>query len=844
MSDDATPTDFNFPGTPYDVQQQLMTAMYETMTNGRIGLFESPTGTGKTLSIICSTLTWLKNNRAPPSTNPNSKSPEPEDPDEPSWVVDQTAHRHATSAADYLRQRARAYRSLVKNTTLFASPYVSSRLAAQPGGKRPRGRRLNQPNADRDLDDLFADLDGPDTTNVPARPTAISAWSRTNEDKPRTVRIIFATRTHSQLAQFVQELQKTSFNPPSLAEANAQLKAQSFASDGEPEETALQNTPFSVVLFGSRKQTCVNDEVRNLGTASAISERCHELTERTETGGGKRKRNHAGCVYHDAETERVLSDRLLIGAHEIEDVSRMGKELGACPYFAMRSVMADGQVEVIGAPYSAVLHKGTRESVGITVDEDTIVVFDEGHNVTAAVRELHSCVISGHGLRATIDALKGYMNRYEGRFTTSNLFKLRQVVTVAEGFADILSKGKVERVLCGADLVFEAGVDNVNLFDLVAYMKEARLSKKLRGFIVEDVRDNKLSPEVKLNQERKAKQSIASFERLIECVCECGNFGRVAIYPAAAGGSGKEGGMTEPSGRLKYFVIEAGQLFASSMSKARCILFVGGTLSPRRAITDQLLGDMGRGKVVEFECDHVVPSENVMTRICANGPSGLELEFTYRKRKSNPMIDELGRAIEQCVHKVIGGVVVFFSSYDLMGTVVQRWKQSGQFTKINSAKPIFMERRSEDNFQDYQRLVMTDKRKAAILFAVMGGKLSEGINFCDDLGRMVIVVGMPFGNALQLETAEVLKTFKDGAERNEYLENESITVVNQCIGRAVRHATDYATIVLLDRRFTRPRVMQKLPAFIRRQLACVQSFNVLQTHITQFFTHHNHNTDI
>lgn len=50
-----------FPFEPYDTQKDYMRDVIECLNNGKHALLESPTGTGKTLSLLCSALGWLQN---------------------------------------------------------------------------------------------------------------------------------------------------------------------------------------------------------------------------------------------------------------------------------------------------------------------------------------------------------------------------------------------------------------------------------------------------------------------------------------------------------------------------------------------------------------------------------------------------------------------------------------------------------------------------------------------------------------------------------------------------------------------------------------------------------------
>jgi len=126
------------------------------------------------------------------------------------------------------------------------------------------------------------------------------------------------------------------------------------------------------------------------------------------------------------------------------------------------------------------------------------------------------------------------------------------------------------------------------------------------------------------------------------------------------------------------------------------------------------------------------------------GPTGKELEFTFQKRNQLDTMDELGRVIFNLTQIVPAGIVCFFPSYAYEKQVLSRWQLTGQLEKIHQNKVVFREPKSaaqvDSVLSEYSALCReakstSGKASGALLSSVVGGKMSEGINFSDELAR-------------------------------------------------------------------------------------------------------------
>nr|XP_053777054.1 ATP-dependent DNA helicase DDX11 isoform X3 [Desmodus rotundus] len=851
---------FPFPFTPYSIQKDFMAELYQVLEAGKIGIFESPTGTGKSLSLICGALTWLRDfeqkkhqeearlletgtaplhdgKEHPPFISSSCREP----PDtlrpagEPDWVTQFVQKKEERDLVDRLKkeqirrkQREERLLQLRHNTQL---KYAAKR------------ERLEEEETERLLrlsKDILAagtEAEPPEQLAAGEEELVLSEYESDEEkgtangleededdlEEEHVTKIYYCSRTHSQLAQFVREVQKSPFG----------------------KDTRL-------VSLGSRQTLCINKDVKNLASVQLINDRCvelqrgrHESKSRAEHEGLKRRRKEprAACPFYHHTQLQLLRDEVLLEVKDIEQLVTLGKKAGACPYYGSRFAIPAAQVVVL--PYQMLLHTATRQAAGIRLQ--------------GQLCQAHSQLLQ-------------YMERYRKRLKAKNLMYIKQILYLLEKFVTVLG-GNIKQnpntqslsqtgteLKTINDFLFQSQIDNINLFKVRRYCEKSMVSRKLFGFterwgtvlappgeqprlagfqhFLQSLQPTLTEAPTAPVEEGEATaprpaSPLMHIEGFLAALTTANQDGRVILS--------RQGSLSQSS--LKFLLLNPAVPFAQVVKECRAMVIAGGTMQPVSDFREQLLACAGVAaeRLVEFSCGHVIPPDNILPLVICTGPSNQQLEFTYLKRELPHMMDEIGRILCNLCNVVPGGVICFFPSYEYQHQVHAHWDKSGLLARLAVRKKIFQEPKRANQVEQ----VLTEYSKCiqclvqaggtvtgALLLSVVGGKMSEGINFSDNLGRCVVMVGMPYPNIKSPELREKMayldqtlpRTPGQPAPGKALVENLCMKAVNQSIGRAIRHQKDFASIVLLDQRYARPPILAKLPAWIRDRVEVKATF--------------------
>ncbi|KAF9582943.1 DEAD H (Asp-Glu-Ala-Asp His) box helicase 11 [Lunasporangiospora selenospora] len=476
----------------------------------------------------------------------------------------------------------------------------------------------------------------------------------------------------------------------------------------------------------------------------------------------------------------------------------------------------------------------------------------------------------------------------------------------------------VDRVMKVNEFLHDAGMDHINLFKAHAYLETSGVARKLQG-LHESIRKRaakKLEKEQKESVSGRVvvhkahnggsegnKPSVKSkldtmsstpvlliVDAFLMSLLNADNDGRVIVTmeteseehvdPLEDNDRGNLSAVDTIHGQkpvLKFMLLNPANVFRPLVEEARSVVLAGGTMEPVSDLITHLfpylkeepaLSPNGASsaqksdnlfpRIHRFSCGHVIPKENLLTLVMEKAPTGGSLELNFANRNQPQVMDGIGHSLVNLLNMIPDGVVVFFVSYSYMAQriFIEPRETSEADKMLKAYQECIYERPEHEPPAAPASHTGGPTPKGAVLFSVVGGKMSEGINFSDRLGRGVVMIGMPFPNKGSIELQERMRYMDQIQQQemdqgrqtlgsavpltrltagSEYYENLCMRAVNQSIGRAIRHQNDHAVIVLMDKRYGTPRIRKKLPGWIGSSLECCEQFGPIMGKLAGFF---------
>lgn len=856
--------DIHFPFDLYPIQKTMVGRLITAYTNQYHCLLESPTGTGKTLVLLCSALAWREKSK---SMGQPYRSP--------ALIAQLAEERRKVLEKKHCKCGRRQTRNELDELKDMIDP------------KKPKNKKVcdvgdEDPDCivipDDDDDDCKIISNGDNCYEKSVCDADSTKFSDDLDDckKPSTIdstpcescqalaahelldntlgqpflgveqkkipRIYYGTRTHKQITQVVRELNKTPYR-----------------------------SNLRMCILSSRERTCINESVKDESNRNDL---CQELVRNKQaSASGKKKKAATGesCPYYsDSNTIAAAFEQINLDydtkAWDIEDASAFGTTYGCCPYFGLRSLQE--QADITFSPYNYLLDPMIRKTLDIKL-KNSIVILDEAHNIEDICRDSASFVIDS-------DQIEGLL----GTVTSACSFYL-QGSAVMNGYQ--LFKSKLTDLLLYLKnysfdgCLEQSGTDNK--VEKIFNQHEMRQQLELIGFgasdhkeIVEALKaimgDDEESEDKSRNTDSKDNLNSSQLQFLKQLVntlnfmysdnqkyyddfrfvIDRTNGFNMFKKNRSRGGFNKpsETRATQPEKdtrvwKFSLLCMNPGVAFEYVHSSAWSVVVASGTLSP----IDSLKTELGCKFGVVFEGSHVIAADRVFASILSKGPTGLDLNCSWANSTKTPFQFEVGAIVRDVCNTVPNGVVVFFPSYDRMENFYQQWFMKGYIDEIKrSGKRLFRENNNqtpakfETELENYNKHA---KMSGAILFAVFRGKVSEGIDFADKAARAVITIGIPYPNIKEV-TIGLKKAYNDTVRSTkphlmtggDWYSSQAFRALNQALGRCIRHKDDWGAVIMIDSRLENSWCSNSISKWIRKLMLKTNSYSQTYAGLKEF----------
>lgn len=532
------------------------------------------------------------------------------------------------------------------------------------------------------------------------------------------------------------------------------------------EMKAMKKQDLTGIGFQGRINMCLLAEKhKNFrdGGNEEISRLCSTRKKRTIESLKKGKRAHNGCPFFAnlLITNKIPLelDNKILSAKEIIDYC---KENELCPYEISKKLVKKAMVVVLPYVYlfDSFLQNRLKEW-NFPSFENTILIIDEAHNLPEYCRNILSHSLSLFTLKKAVSEA----NDYE--------IDDKDIIHFCKTLENIITTFRKKFIIFSEDSVVNDALIPLGLLE--KEMRKQGINRKRIELIAERLLEyGDVILDIKEKNNMLPRSYIRYVGLFLFSLLELDDRWIKVIVDE-----------TGKNPRLEYYCLDA-SIASSVINDFFVSIHMSGTLFPLEEYRDSL---------------------GIQNSILASFPSPFPKEHkkvfyvqgisTKYEEMNEITVDLFFENIAKICNSFKKNTAIFFPSY----AILNRFLKKGLVFSLK--EKVYIESRNMGQ-RELMRQIESFKKKGGIFLSVIGGRLSEGMDFPSNELEIIVIVGIPYPPpSARQKSLQHYYEKKYGNGWKYAVEAPTTRKLLQAIGRLIRTENDKGIAVILDERAKR-----------------------------------------
>lgn len=460
---------------------------------------------------------------------------------------------------------------------------------------------------------------------------------------------------------------------------------------------------------------------------------------------------------------------------------------GICPYEVM--TQASLQADVLICNYHHIMDENIREQLYLSLQRepsDILLLIDEAHNCGDVMQDIMSVSLDHRALEQAdhdISSIKRDVKELEA---------IRRLIPGIKKFLDGLQRS-TEAEDWFDPQIFSRMILRESLY---ATMEE----------VVDDFMD--LAENIRESNSKKGDFKTTGIERLSTFLYRLHNSGTNPSYLTLFRKDNEniflEVRNIDPSPALSVLAKEH-----------FCSVYISGTLTPLSSYKQLYFRALPVDYPVSlFSLPNHFPKKNRILMVSS------DITSAFSQRQSDDNMKRMVSYIRNfCT--IPGNIGVWFPSYQMLESVTR------DVEMYLHDREVFIEPRdsSEAGPLLLRFMSLPEKGKKGILFAVCGGKFSEGLDYRGEMLTGAMVIGLPLAPWNQVRQMIMQYYTRQYGDEGKFIAYTlpALNKVLQALGRVLRTPEDRGVLIMGDNRFLEPSIKERLPEWMQEE---IQEINI------------------